>query len=66
MTKGTGRFVLDVLTKSHIVSLEHPHFFLDPDRLADATGMNYAQFVAHNFEQKAIDFLQAALEDSSA
>ena len=64
MTKGTGQFVLDVLTKAHIVSLEHPHYFLDPARLADVTGMNYAQFVARNFEQKAIDFLQAALEDS--
>ena len=65
MTKGTGQFVLGLLAQEGIVASEHPRYHLDPARLAVVTGMNYAQFVAHSFDQKAIDFVQAALESSA-
>ena len=66
MTKGTGQFVLALLAQEGIVALEHPRYYLDPARLAEVTGMNYGQFVAHSFEKKAIDFVQAALESSAS
>ena len=64
MTKGTGQFVLGLLTQEGIVSPGRPQYYLNPNRLAEVTGMNYAQFVARSFEDKAIDFIQEALKNA--
>ena len=64
MTKGTGQFVLGLLTQEGIVSPGRPQYYLNPNRLAEVTGVNYAQFVARSFEDKAIDFIQEALKNA--
>ncbi len=64
MIKGSGQFVLNLLKREDIVSLENSKYFLDPARLAEVTGTTYADCAARRFEQKAVDFIQAALEAS--
>ena len=63
MTKGTGQFVLNLLKREGIVSLEHPRYFLDPARLAEVMGTTYADCAARRFEQKTIDYIQGALDE---
>ena len=65
MVKGTGEFVRQLLLQEGIISLEHPRYFLDPARLAEVTGTTYSDCAARRFEQKAVDFIQAALESSA-
>ena len=66
MIKGSGEFVLQLLIREGIIHLEHPRYFLDPARLAEITGTTYSDCAARRFEQKAIDFIQAALETSGS
>ena len=62
MTKGTGQAVLDLMVKEGILSLEHPRYFLDQDKLAEVIGVNYHDCMAWNFGQQAVEFIQRALQ----
>jgi hypothetical protein len=64
MTKGAGQSVLDLLVQSKILSLDIPRsmYFLDPNKLAEVAGANYADTMAQQFSDKTITFVRQAIE----
>ena len=62
MTKGAGQAVLDLMINEGILSLEQLRYFLNQDKLSEVTGMHYHDCMASRFDQRAVDFVQRALE----
>ena len=61
MTKGTGRAVLDQMLAEGILELRESMYFLDPDRLAETTGLSYLDCMECRFGERAVEFVQRAV-----
>ena len=64
MTKGTGQSVLDSMVEARILHREQSWYYLDTDRLAELTQMNYADCMEHRFSEAATAFVSHALGGS--
>ena len=62
MTKGTGQAVLDLMVEEGILNRSQTRYFLKIDRLSELTGATYVDCAMRRFNDKAIAFVQKALE----
>ena len=62
MTKGTGQAVLDLMVEEGILDRRQTRYFLNIDRLSELTGATYVDCAMRRFSDKAIAFVQKALE----
>lgn len=64
-TKGVGRLIRDQLVAEGILTVKEPMYHLDPDRLADATGLNFHDVRATKVHPATVEFIGRALERES-
>jgi hypothetical protein len=64
MTKGVGLAVLNHMKTTRILTQRgaaDPMYILNPDRLGEISGATYAQCMAHEFNEKTIEFVRDAI-----
>ena len=66
MTKGTGQVVLNAMLGAGIVTRDQARYYLHSGPLGELTGTTYGDCMSHQFGSKAMEFVQKALEETSA
>lgn len=61
MTKGSGQAVLDALMEMHVLSLDGPMYYLDPDALIEKIGASYHDCIRRQYSDQTIEFIRAVL-----
>ncbi|WP_201239920.1 hypothetical protein [Rhodothalassium salexigens] len=64
MTKGTGRSVLNHMLHCGVVSTDGSMYTLHPDALSEKAGLSYGMCMSRNFPDKAVQFVQEALDET--
>ena len=63
MTKGNGQAVLDLMKADGILRLVRPMYFLNPDKLAESTGLSYSDCMRRKFGPQSVAFVHRALQN---
>lgn len=64
MTKGVGQAVLNHMKSTGILTQRgagDPMYILNPDLLGEISGATYAQCMAHDFNEKTVEFVRQAI-----